>query len=76
LLLLVFFTVNVSLFAIQRRDRSPIDTFRAPVAVPVAGAVTCLALMPFVPLGSLLTAGIVISLGVALVALRRRVPPA
>ena len=76
LLLLVFFTVNVSLFAIKRRDRSPIDTFRAPVAIPVVGAATCLALMPFVPLASLLTAGLVVSLGVALVALRRRVRPA
>ena len=72
LLLLVFFTVNVSLFTIKGRDGSPIDTFRAPAAIPIAGAVSCLALMPFVPLGSLLTAGIVLALGAGLVALRGR----
>jgi amino acid transporter len=72
LLLLVFFTVNVSLIAIKRTDREPVRTFCAPLAIPVAGAVTCLALMPFVPPGSLLTAGIVVALGSVLVALRSR----
>jgi len=72
LLLLVFFTVNVSLIAIKRSDREPVRTFCAPLAIPVAGAVTCLALMPFVPPGSLLTAGIVVALGSVLVALRSR----
>jgi amino acid transporter len=72
LLLLVFFTVNLSLLAIKRRDRSPIRTFCAPIVIPIAGALTCLGLMPFVPRGSLLTAGIILVLGTVLVGLRAR----
>jgi APA family basic amino acid/polyamine antiporter len=72
LLLLVFFTVNVSLMVIKRRDQEKPDTFRAPAPVPAAGAVACLALMPFVPSSSLLTAGLVLVLGSGLVWLRSR----
>ena len=72
LLLLVFFTVNLSLIVIKRRTGSPSRTFCAPLVVPIAGALTCLALMPFVPRGSLLTAAIVLALGSGLVALRAR----
>ncbi len=74
LLLLVFFTVNLSLVVIKRRDETPPRTFCAPLAVPIAGAVTCLVLMPFVPRGSLLTAVIIVALGSGLVALRARGP--
>ena len=70
LLLLVFFTVNVSLATIKRRDRESLRTFCAPRWVPLAGALSCLALMPFVPRGSLLTALIILALGAGLVALR------
>jgi amino acid transporter len=70
LLLLVFFTVNVSLVTIKRRDRDKMRTFCAPRWVPLAGALSCLALMPFVPRGSLLTALIILALGAGLVALR------
>jgi amino acid transporter len=72
LLLLVFFTVNVSLVRIKRRDRDAIRTFCAPRLVPIVGALSCLGLMPFVPRGSLLTAGIILALGVGLVAHRGR----
>jgi amino acid transporter len=72
LLLLVFFTLNLSLIAIKRRDGEPVRTFCAPRVVPVVGALTCLGLMPFVPRGSLLTAGIILLLGSGLVALRTR----
>jgi amino acid transporter len=72
LLLLVFFTVNLSLFAIKRRDREPIRTFCAPAAIPILGTLTCLGLMPFVPRGSLLTAGVILALGSGLVGLRAR----
>ena len=72
LLLLVFFTVNLSLLAIKRRDREPVRTFCAPRLVPLAGALTCLGLMPFVPPGSLLTAGIIVALGAGLIVLRQR----
>ena len=72
LLLMVFFTVNFSLIAIKRRDRKPARTFCAPAAIPVLGAVTCLALMPFVPRSSGLTAGIILALGAGLVGLRSR----
>jgi len=70
LLLLVFFTINVSLVTIKRRDREALRTFCAPRLVPIAGALSCLGLMPFVPTGSLLTAGIILGLGASLVALR------
>ena len=72
LLLLVFFTVNLALIAIKRRERAPVRTFCAPAVVPVAGAIACLWLMPFVPRGSLLTAGVILALGSGLVALRAR----
>ena len=70
LLLLVFFTVNVSLIVIKRRDRSTARTFCAPRWVPLVGALSCLGLMPFVPRSSLLTAGIIVALGGGLVMLR------
>jgi APA family basic amino acid/polyamine antiporter len=70
LLLLVFFTVNVSLFVIKRRKRGTSRTFCAPRWVPLAGALSCLGLMPFVPRSSLLTAGIIVTLGSVLVLLR------
>jgi len=73
LLLLVFFTVHVSLIVIKRRYAdSPMRTFCAPIVLPFLGALTCVALMPFVPRDSLLTAGIILGLGAALVALRTR----
>jgi amino acid transporter len=70
LLLMVFFTINVSLIVIKRRDQVPPQTFRAPAAVPLIGAATCLALMPFVPSGSILTATAVLVMGSSLVWLR------
>jgi len=72
LLLLVFFTVNLSLLTIKRRDDEPIRTFCVPVVIPILGTLTCLALMPFVPRGSLLTAGVILVLGAGLVGLRAR----
>jgi APA family basic amino acid/polyamine antiporter len=72
LLLTVFFTINASLIVIKRRQREPLRTFCAPRVVPVAGALTCLALMPFVPRSSLLTAAIILALGSGLVAWHAR----
>ncbi len=72
LLLLVFLTLNVSLVTIKRRDGPPERTFCAPTAVPVIGAVTCLGLMPFVPTGSLITAVVIVALGLGLVWKRKR----
>lgn len=74
LLLLVFFSLNVSLVAIKRRDRERTRTFCVPTVIPVVGASTCLALMPFVPPESLLTAGMILALGAGLVLLRARKP--
>ena len=71
LLLLVFFTLHVSLIAIKRRDDARGSTFRVPLAVPVVGAITCAALMPFVPQGSLATGAAILALTVLLVVLRR-----
>jgi amino acid transporter len=72
LLLVVFFTLHLSLIAIKRRDRGRPRTFCAPRLIPIAGALTCLGLMPFVPRGSLLTAVGIIALGGGLVALHAR----
>ena len=71
LLLLVFFSVHASLVTIKRRNDAPARTFCAPALVPILGAATWVALMPFVPAGSLLTAAIILLLGGALVVLRR-----
>ncbi|HSN81192.1 MAG TPA: amino acid permease [Polyangiales bacterium] len=76
LLLVVFFTLHVSLIAIKRRDEGRLRTFCAPRAIPMLGALSCIALMPFVPRGSLLTAGIIMGLGSLLVAVRSRRPGA
>jgi APA family basic amino acid/polyamine antiporter len=72
LLLGVFFTLHLSLIVIKSRDKARPRTFCAPKAIPVLGALSCIALMPFVPSGSLLTAGGVVALGSMLVALRAR----
>ena len=72
LLLMVFFTVNLSLIVIKRRDRGTTRTFCAPAATPFLGAMTCLGLMPFVPRDSLLTAGVILALGAGLVWLHSR----
>lgn len=76
LLLLVFFTVNLSLVTIRRRAGKPRRTFCAPFLVPVIGSLACVGLMPFAPAGSLLTAGIILGLGAALVGLQSRRSPA
>lgn len=72
LLLLVFLMVNLALIVVKRRDREPVRTFCAPLLVPVIGALSCLGLMPFMPRGSLLTAGIILALGSGVVSLRGR----
>ena len=72
LLLVVFLTLHVSLIVIKRRDEARPRTFCAPKLVPVLGALSCVALMPFVPRDSILTAAAVLALGSALVALRAR----
>jgi APA family basic amino acid/polyamine antiporter len=69
LLLLVFFMVHASLFAIKRRTNAPIRTFCVWTVIPVLGAASCLALMPFVPPGSLVTAIVILALGAGLVGL-------
>ena len=76
LLLVVFFTLHVSLIAIKRRDEDRLRTFCAPRAIPMLGALSCIALMPFVPRGSLLTVGLILGLGSLLVAARSRKPGA
>jgi amino acid transporter len=73
LLLAVFSTLHVSLITIKRRDGArPPRTFCAPMPFPVLGAASCIALMPFVPRASLITAVVVVALGAMVVALRSR----
>lgn len=71
LLLMVFFTVNISLLVIRRRDGRTTGTFSAPTLAPALGAMTCVGLMPFVPEGSLLTAIMILALGGLVVWSRR-----
>ena len=75
LLLLVFLSVHVSLLAIRRATDTPIRTFCAPRWVPMLGALSCIALMPFVPSDSLLTAVVILALGGALILFGRRQEP-
>jgi len=72
LLLTVFFTVHISLILIKRRANTGTRTFCAPTIVPFLGALTCIALMPFVPRDSLLTALLILAAGLAIVVTRRR----
>lgn len=72
LLLLVFFTLHLSLIAVKRRDDQPHGAFRVPVAVPIIGATTSAALMPFVPRGSILTGAVILALAGAVVFLGKR----
>ncbi|MEV0123831.1 APC family permease [Streptomyces sp. NPDC050703] len=44
LLLVVFFLVNTSVLVLRRRDTAPREHFRAPLAVPFLGAVSCVVL--------------------------------
>lgn len=72
LILLVFLTLHVSALVIKRRGAPARSAriFFVPRIVPALGALSCLALIPFVPTGSLWTAGIIVALGMVLVALR------
>jgi amino acid transporter len=72
LLLLVFFTLHLSLVAIKRRNDQPHGTFRVPLAVPIVGAVTCAGLMPFVPRGSMATGVVILALAAALAFVGKR----
>ncbi len=74
LLLLVFIAVNTSLFVIKRRDGTPSGVFKVHVGVPLAGALSCLAILPFLPPATLLSGAVIIALGLLLVAahLKRR----
>lgn len=70
LLLVVFFTVNVSSIVLKRRDRQPVEGFRVPVAVPIIGAAASLALMAFVEPAAMFSAGVLVFIGLGLGAAR------
>lgn len=72
LLLLVFFTLHVSLIAVKRQNDQRPSGFRVPVAVPIVGAISCAALIPFVPRGSMVTGVTIVALAVVLVVVRGR----
>jgi len=72
LLLLVFFTVNLSLLVIKRRPASPPEGFRVPFVVPAAGAAASLMLMAFVPRAALWMALVILLLGFGIVRLRSK----
>ena len=71
LLLVVFLSVNVGLVWIKRSESTSRRGFAIPIAVPVLAAVASAVLICFVPSQSLLSAGIVIALGIALVLANR-----
>jgi basic amino acid/polyamine antiporter, APA family len=77
LLLLVFFTVHLSLVVVKlrRTDRAP--SFRVPLAVPVFGIAATLGLVAFVSPEVLIPAGIILAIGAAIVLVQRvRLGPA
>ena len=69
LLLLVFFTVHVSLVVVKRRG-DPSDGLRVPVAIPIVGAVLSLGLIAYMPQRSLVAAIWIVAAGLVLVAAR------
>lgn len=71
LILIVFLTLHVSLLVIKRRaGTGSTRIFCVPRVIPALGALSCIALIPFVPRGSMLTALMIVVLGGILVALR------
>ena len=74
LILVLFAVMNISLILIRRQE--PDSTgFKAPRVTPFVALVCCLALLCFVSLESLLTAGLVVGAGV-LIAFGKRTPQA
>lgn len=74
LILVLFAVMNISLILIRRQE--PDSTgFKAPRVTPFVALVCCLALLCFVSLESLLTAGLVVVAGV-LIAFGKRTPQA
>ena len=67
LLLIVFLSVNIALVEIKRRSRGLRRGFRVPVVIPITAAAASAVLIFFVPPQSLLSAAIVIALGILLV---------
>jgi amino acid transporter len=66
LLLIVFFSVNLSLLVTKRREPVAPSAFRVPFVVPVAGTISTLGLMAFVPRAALFSAAVAIGCGVVL----------
>ncbi len=67
LLLAVFFSVHLSLLAIKFKGPVTESGFRVPWPVPLIGAITCVALVLFVPLTSVVTATGVLGVGLVIV---------
>jgi len=72
LLLAVFFTMNVALIVLKRREQESSGGFRIPLFVPILGALSTVALMPFAPRPSLLLAGAIFGIGGVLIFVQRR----
>jgi len=71
LLLLVFFTVNMSLIVLKRRSDERVISFRVPLVVPLIGAVASLGLIAFMPPKSLKSAVLIVLMGLVIVALNQ-----
>ena len=67
LLLLVFAAINLALVVVKRRDATAQQKFHVPLLVPITGAAASLLLIGFLPGASLLTATILIALGLVVV---------
>ncbi len=70
LLLLVFFVVNLALVFVKRGDAPNRQGFCVPMVIPLSGALASVALIGFLPRASLLRASILISVGLAIVAMQ------
>ena len=76
LLLIVFSTVNASLVAVKWRQPAVPETFRVPIAIPVLGGLTSLALVGFLPHKSLWSALGILVIGLLLMMVRNVRSPA
>ncbi len=71
LILIVFFSVNLSLIIIKRRSSTRRTGFRVPFFVPVCGACSCLILCGFMDAPTFYTTGAALGIGIGVLAVSR-----
>ncbi|MEQ9406506.1 MAG: APC family permease [Fuerstiella sp.] len=72
ILLSVFLTMNIALIRVKRQQPAESVQFRVPTAIPVLGAVVCLALLMFTSISELVAASLLVLAGSVLALYRHR----